>query len=144
VLDPARPPQPNRAAEALMAGWSAFEREGLLLLLSRIALGASDPMQWAGVDLCTKFEHAADGRIVHHLYLTAGTVGSGAWFQQTFKVTRREGEVCELLLKGLSDKQISKALNISYWTVRSHVGRVLDKLGIESRSAVATRVMAAR
>jgi DNA-binding CsgD family transcriptional regulator len=71
-------------------------------------------------------------------------VGSGAWFQQTFKVTRREGEVCELLLKGLSDKQISKALNISYWTVRSHVGRVLDKLGIESRSAVAARVMAAR
>ena len=144
VLDPAQAPQPNRAAEALMAGWEASEREGLLLLLSRIALGASEPMQWAGFDLCTKFEHAADGRIVHRLYLTAGTVGSGAWFQQKFKVTRREGEVCELLLKGLSDKQISKALNISYWTVRSHVGRVLDKLGIESRSAVAARVIAAR
>lgn len=56
----------------------------------------------------------------------------------------RQGEVCELLLKGLSDKQISKALNISYWTVRSHVGRVLDKLGIESRSAVAACVIAAR
>ena len=86
-----------------MAGWEASEREGMLLLLSRIALGASEPMQWAGFDLCTKFEHAADGRIVHRLYLTAGTMGSGAWFQQKFKVTRREGEVCELLLKGLSE-----------------------------------------
>ena len=144
VLDPAGPAQPNRAAEALMAGCNASEREGLRLLLSRIALGASEPMQWAGFDLCTKFEHATDGRIVHRLYLTARTVGSGAWFQQKFQVTRREGEVCELLLKGLSDKQIAKVLNISYWTVRSHVGRVLDKLGVESRAAVGPLVLAAR
>ena len=144
VLDPAKPVQPNRSAEALMAGLNEREREGLLLLLGRIAQGASEPMQWAGFDLCTKFEYAADGRIVHRLYLTAGTVGSGAWFQQKFNVTRREGQVCELLLKGMSDKQISKALNISYWTVRSHVGRVFDKLGIESRAALAPLILAAR
>lgn len=58
-------------------------------------------------------------------------------------MTWREGEVCHLLLKGLSDKQIALALNISDWTVRAHVGRILEKLGIESRSAIGTVVLAA-
>lgn len=58
-------------------------------------------------------------------------------------MTLREGEVCHLMLQGQSDKQIALALRISYWTVRAHVGRVLDKLGVESRSAIGRAVLSA-
>ena len=143
VLDPTKPALPNLHAERLMAGLPQSDREELLLLLNRIALGANEPMHWAGFDLCTKFGPSADGRLVHRVYLTVRTVGSRAWFQQKFNMTRRECEVCELMYRGLPDKQIARELNISYWTVRTHVGRVLAKLGIESRTALVQLVLTA-
>ncbi len=145
VLAPARLPQPDRKARALMAGLDDGERDALHGLLSQIAAhGPSQGLEWCGFNLCVQRCLDADGGVLHKVYLQAHTVGSGAWFQQQFDVTRREGEVCHLLLKGLSDKQIALALNISYWTVRAHVGRILEKLGIESRSAIGTIVLASR
>lgn len=145
VLDPATLPQPNDKARALMAGLDTHERDTLYGLLSQIAAQRpSQGLAWCGFNLCVERCLDADGRFLYKVYLQAHTVGSGAWFQQQFDVTRREGEVCHLLLEGLSDKQIAQALGISYWTVRAHVGRILEKLGIESRSAIGTIVLAAR
>ena len=143
VLDPTKPVRPNHHAEKLMAGLPQSDREELLLLLNRIALGANEPMHWAGFDLCMKFDPSADGHLVHRVHLTVRTVGSRAWFQQKFNMTRRECEVCELMYKGLADKQIARELNVSYWTVRTHVGRVLAKVGIESRTALVQLVLTA-
>ncbi|AST33759.2 helix-turn-helix transcriptional regulator [Ralstonia solanacearum] len=144
MLDPAKPPQPNRKARALMAGLDEGEREAVHRLLSQVAAhGPSQGLEWCGFNLCVERCLDTEGRFLYKVYLQAHTMGSGAWFQQQFDVTRREGEVCHLLLKGLSDKQIALALGISYWTVRAHVGRILEKLGIESRSAIGTLVLGA-
>lgn len=48
-------------------------------------------------------------------------------------LSAREREVVALIGRGLSNKEISAALAISEPTVKKHVGRVLDKLGVEDR-----------
>ncbi len=48
-------------------------------------------------------------------------------------LTRREQEVLVLLGTGLSNQRIGTLLGVSQATVKSHVGRVLAKLKLESR-----------
>jgi len=50
-------------------------------------------------------------------------------------LTTREVEVLELLVLGQSDREIADALFISPRTAQGHVGRIFDKLGVNSRSA---------
>lgn len=49
-----------------------------------------------------------------------------------YYVTTRELEVLELLLSGLSNKEVAGKLGISFKTVQSHRQRVMDKLGARS------------
>ena len=137
-------PKPNHKAHKLLAGLQPAEREALCRLISRIPYDPSATAQWNGFDLCV--EYAADERKkgrAYMVYLLARTVGSGSWFQQHFDLTLREGEICPLLLKGLADKQIAAILKISYWTVRIHVGRILEKLAIDSRAGIGLAVLKA-
>jgi DNA-binding NarL/FixJ family response regulator len=52
-------------------------------------------------------------------------------------LTRREGEVLELLGHGLTNGAIGERLFISPKTVEHHVGRILAKLGLRSRAEAA-------
>jgi DNA-binding CsgD family transcriptional regulator len=49
-------------------------------------------------------------------------------------LTRREGEVLELLSHGLSNAEIGRRLFISPKTVEHHVSRILSKLGLRTRA----------
>ncbi|WP_239156726.1 response regulator transcription factor [Actinocatenispora thailandica] len=49
------------------------------------------------------------------------------------QLTPRERDVFRLLGRGLSNAAIARALSITERTVKSYVGRVLAKLGLESR-----------
>lgn len=49
-------------------------------------------------------------------------------------LTRREHEVLELIVAGKSNKQIGEALTISEHTVETHVGHLLSKLAVASRT----------
>jgi predicted ATPase/DNA-binding CsgD family transcriptional regulator len=55
-------------------------------------------------------------------------------------LTRRELEIARLVAKGLSNKEIAARLVISQRTVESHVDHILGKLGINSRTQVASWV----
>lgn len=48
-------------------------------------------------------------------------------------LTAREKDVLRLLLLGFADKEISNELGISFWTIRTHVGRLFAKLGVRNR-----------
>jgi DNA-binding CsgD family transcriptional regulator len=48
-------------------------------------------------------------------------------------LTPRELEVLALLCEGLPNKLISRRLNISAATVKCHISRILDELGVSSR-----------
>ncbi|MEU4217683.1 LuxR C-terminal-related transcriptional regulator, partial [Actinoplanes sp. NPDC026623] len=57
-------------------------------------------------------------------------------------LTAREREVAVLVAEGLTNRQIAGRLFLSVGTVGVHVGRVLAKLGVGRRAAVATRLAA--
>ena len=48
-------------------------------------------------------------------------------------LSARELEVAALIAEGMSNKEISTVLEISEPTVKKHVGRVLEKLGVQDR-----------
>lgn len=52
----------------------------------------------------------------------------------TTKLTAREQQVLELLVKGFLYKEIADALGISYDTVNNHIRHVYEKLRVRSRS----------
>lgn len=64
------------------------------------------------------------------------------WLRQG--LSQREMEICNALIDGHSDKQISADLGISFWTVRSHVGSIFTKLGLLNRRELLTRYLPPR
>ena len=55
-------------------------------------------------------------------------------------LTRREGEVLELLGRGFSNKEIANELCLSVATVKHHVHHVLEKLQLQRRAQAMRRV----
>ena len=53
----------------------------------------------------------------------------------------REQEVVRLVAKGLSNKAIAKVLEISFWTVSTHLRRIFNKLGVSSRAEMISKAM---
>ncbi|WP_322031234.1 helix-turn-helix transcriptional regulator [Paraburkholderia sp. J76] len=56
------------------------------------------------------------------------------------RLTRRERDVVALVVEGLLDKEIAERLGISYTTVRTHLDRSFQKLGVTNRSRLARLV----
>jgi DNA-binding NarL/FixJ family response regulator len=53
-------------------------------------------------------------------------------------LTARELEILNLVVKGLTNKQIARVLKISSHTVRNHVNSVIEKLEVSDRTEAAT------
>jgi DNA-binding NarL/FixJ family response regulator len=49
-------------------------------------------------------------------------------------ITAREREVLALIAAGLANKEIAARLNISEFTVKRHVGQILDKMAVNDRA----------
>jgi DNA-binding NarL/FixJ family response regulator len=61
-------------------------------------------------------------------------------FDGAVALTRREGEVLQLLGRGLSNKEIGHELFLSVATVKHHVHHVLEKLKLSRRAEAMRRV----
>jgi DNA-binding CsgD family transcriptional regulator len=53
----------------------------------------------------------------------------------------REQEIVQMVAKGYPNKTIAGVLNISTWTVCTHLRRTFAKLGVTSRAAMVARLM---
>ncbi len=56
-------------------------------------------------------------------------------------LTIREREVLDLLVDGLSNREIGQALTINEATVKAHVGRLMRKAGVKNRTALSLRAV---
>jgi PAS domain S-box-containing protein len=70
--------------------------------------------------------------LVHERLASAGGQGPTS---DAPDLTRREAEILRLLTQGLGTAAIAERLHVSRATVRNHVQRVFEKLGVHSRVA---------
>jgi len=54
------------------------------------------------------------------------------------RMTKREREIIVLIAEGLSNKEIAQRLNLSTYTVKSHIHNILEKMALHSRLEIAT------
>ena len=57
------------------------------------------------------------------------------------QLSPREQEIVRMVAKGHSNKIIADVLNISSWTVSTHLRRIFAKLGVGSRAAMVARLL---
>ena len=67
----------------------------------------------------------------------SGAASQGAAeLSESFHLTEREREVVELLIQGLTNKEIAGRMNISPNTVRAFIRMVMGKFGVSTRSGI--------
>ncbi len=59
-------------------------------------------------------------------------------------LSRREDQVLLLLAEGLSNRELAESLNLSEHTIKNHLFRIFDKLGVSSRVEAVLYVMSQR
>ena len=57
------------------------------------------------------------------------------------RLTRRESHVMELLLLGLTNRQIARTMLIAEPTVKNHLHSIFGKLGVADRTQAVTKVL---
>ena len=63
-----------------------------------------------------------------------GSTDSAAWAARLAEITPREAQVLTLIARGLSNAEISEHLVIAEQTTKTHIGRILMKLGLRDRA----------
>ena len=57
--------------------------------------------------------------------------------REAVRMTKREREIIVLIAEGMSNKEIAQRLNLSTYTVKSHVHNILEKMALHSRLQIA-------
>jgi len=77
------------------------------------------------------------GSLFAHIIEQALRKGRGI-SSDAVRMTKREREIIALIAEGLSNKEIAQRLNLSTYTVKSHVHNILEKMALHSRLQIAT------
>ena len=61
-------------------------------------------------------------------------------FARRYGLSPREAEVAELVLRGYSNPVIASTLGIAATTTKRHLTRIFDKIGVDSRTQLVSRL----
>jgi two-component system nitrate/nitrite response regulator NarL len=89
------------------------------------------------VRACGRGELSLSPRLVAMLFRRVGLLSRGETEFSAADLTSREAEILALLQRGLSNKEIATRLGIRLPTVKNHVHRLLEKLGVHRRAEAA-------
>lgn len=118
-------PSENDAMAALATGAAGYcNGHAAPSVLQQVALAVENGGIWVGQGLMQRLL-SATARV-----LPESNADKAAWRQT---LTAREQEAAVLLAKGCSNKEIARQLDITERTVKSHVGAMLEKLGVRDR-----------
>jgi NarL family two-component system response regulator LiaR len=84
--------------------------------------------------LCQAIKAAAAGQVQLTPKAAARLMQAVSAPESPEALTERETEVLRLLAQGQSNKQIAHRLNNTEKTIKTHVSRILSKLGVQSRT----------
>jgi DNA-binding NarL/FixJ family response regulator len=84
--------------------------------------------------LCQAIKAAAAGQVQLTPKAAARLMQALSTPESPEALTERETEVLRLLAQGYSNKQIAHRLNNTEKTIKTHVSRILSKLGVQSRT----------
>jgi len=84
--------------------------------------------------LCRAIKAAAAGQVQLTPKAAARLMQAMSAPESPEALTERETEVLRLLAQGHSNKQIARSLHNTEQTIKSHVSRILSKLGVQSRT----------
>jgi DNA-binding NarL/FixJ family response regulator len=88
-------------------------------------------------ELCRAIHAAAGGQVQLSREVARRLMSRQEDHPLTQPLTEREMDVLRQLALGRSNKEISLALSITEKTVKAHVGNILEKLGVSSRTQAA-------
>jgi two-component system, NarL family, response regulator LiaR len=94
-----------------------------------------------GEDLRKAIRAAASGQVLLSPGVAASLIGEIKEPAPSDALTKREMEVLGLMANGESNREIASRLFLSEQTVKSHVSRILGKLGVASRTQAAVYAM---
>jgi DNA-binding NarL/FixJ family response regulator len=77
------------------------------------------------------------GSLFTHVVDDALRKGKGK-LPDAVRMTTREREIIVLIAEGMSNKEIAHRLNLSTYTVKSHIHNILEKMALHSRLEIAT------
>lgn len=61
-------------------------------------------------------------------------------FRRRYRLSAREGQITELVLRGADNREIAQALGITIATTKKHIGRIFDKVGVDSRGQLMAKL----
>jgi DNA-binding CsgD family transcriptional regulator len=61
--------------------------------------------------------------------------------RDTLVLSPREQEISRMVMKGYPNKTIAKVLDISVWTVGTHLRRIFAKLGVGTRASMVAQLL---
>jgi len=61
-------------------------------------------------------------------------------FARRYRLSRREAEVAELVMRGYRNPEIATALGIARTTTKRHLTRIFQKIGVDSRTRLISRL----
>lgn len=70
----------------------------------------------------------------------AGPVETSRLNKAIYGLSAREEEICDLVIRGRSTREMSRALHISEYTVQDHLKNVFGKVGVRSRRELLKRL----
>jgi DNA-binding NarL/FixJ family response regulator len=88
-------------------------------------------------ELCRAIKAAAAGQVQLSPQAAARLMREVRAPESPEALTERETDVLRLLARGKANKEIARALSIGEQTVKTHVGNILAKLGVQSRTQAA-------
>jgi DNA-binding CsgD family transcriptional regulator len=130
------------AVYAVTARLLALERGGNTPpdLMPRIRLRTASG-RWLVLHASRLRATGAEGRIAV-IFEEARTSEIAPLIVDAYGLTRREGEITQLVLRGLSTAEVSEELHITPNTVRDHFKSIFDKVGVRSRRELVGQVFA--
>lgn len=106
-----------------------------------VSKGSSLRQLIAVVDAISRGDSPCAPQVSAALFVRLATVSGHARTDQvTAQLTARELEIATMLARGLTNREIARALTIALPTVKNHVHNVLEKLRLHRRADIAAHI----